>query len=101
VLLDLRRLSPVTDYFLLCTGTSDRQVRSVADHVDELAKTRGVKRIGRDGYETANWVLMDFVDLVVHIFSPEYRRIYDLELLWGDAKKVRWQRRAGRSRNER
>ena len=100
VVLDLRGLSTVTDYFLLSTGTSDRQIRSAADHIIDLGKSRCVKLLGRDGYETAGWILLDFVDVVVHVFSPEYRVLYDLELLWGDAKKVRWQRRQSSGQKE-
>jgi len=84
----------VTDYFIIATGTSDRQIRSVADHLLQLTKEKGIKPIGVDGYEYAHWILLDFGGVVVHIFSPSYRQLYDLELLWGDAPKVRWQRKA-------
>ena len=91
--LDLRGLSSVTDYFVIATGISDRQLRSVADHLLALAKETNLKPMGIDGYEQGQWILIDFVDVVVHLFMPEFRHIYDLELLWGDAPKVRWQRR--------
>jgi len=94
VVLDLRGISSVADYFVVGTGVSDRQIRAVADHIIELGKSSNVRLLGRDGYETAGWILLDFVDVVVHIFSPEYRVLYDLELLWGDAKKVVWKRRS-------
>ena len=87
--LDLRGISPATDYFVIATGTSDRQMRTVADEVSEEAKKMGFQRFGRAGYEKARWILLDFVDVVVHIFDGEYRDYYDLDLLWGDATKLK------------
>ena len=87
VVLDLRGISPATDYFVIVTGTSDRQMRTVADEISEAAKKQGMKRFGRAGYEQGRWILLDFIDIVVHIFDSEYRDYYDLELLWGDAKR--------------
>jgi ribosome-associated protein len=92
--LDLQGISSVTDYFLIATGTSDRQLRSVADHLKALAKEKKILPLGYDGYDSASWILIDFGSIVVHLFAPSYRELYDLELLWGDAPKVRWQRRA-------
>ncbi len=94
IVLDMRTLSAVTDFFVIATGTSDRQIRSAADHALLLAKEKGIKPIGVDGYEHAHWILLDFTDVVVHIFAPSYRELYDLELLWGDAPRLRWQRRS-------
>jgi ribosome-associated protein len=88
VVLDLRGKSPATDYFVIATGTSDRQMRTVADEICEAAKKQKIQRFGRAGYEQARWILLDFVDVVIHIFDSEYRDYYDLELLWGDAKKM-------------
>jgi len=93
VVLDLQGLSSVTDYFLIATGTSDRQLKSTAEHLVKIAKEQGLRPLGYDGYESAHWILVDFGSIVVHLFSPSYRELYDLELLWGDAPKVRWQRR--------
>jgi ribosome-associated protein len=86
--LDLRGKSPATDYFVIATGTSDRQMRTVADEICEAAKKQGLQRFGRAGYEQARWILLDFIDVVIHIFDSEYRDYYDLELLWGDAEKL-------------
>jgi len=86
--LDLRGKSPATDYFVIATGTSDRQMRTVADEICEAAREQGLQRFGRAGYEQARWILLDFVDVVIHIFDSEYRDYYDLELLWGDAEKL-------------
>ena len=88
VVLDLTGISPATDYFVIATGTSNRQMRTVADEICEDAKKRGLHRFGRAGYEQARWILLDFIDVVIHIFDREYREYYDLELLWGDAKKL-------------
>ena len=94
VVLDLRGKSPATDYFVIATGTSDRQMRTVADEISQTAKQQGLMRFGRAGYEQTHWILLDFIDVVVHIFDEEYREYYDLELLWGDAKHVKWRRTA-------
>jgi len=88
VVLDLRDISPATDYFMIATGTSDRQMRTIADEICDAAKKQGQQRFGRAGYEQARWILLDFVDVVIHIFDAEYRDYYDLELLWGDAKRL-------------
>ena len=88
VVLDLQGKSPATDYFVIATGTSDRQMRAVADEICESAKKQGLQRFGRAGYEQARWILLDFIDVVIHIFDSEYRDYYDLELLWGDAEKL-------------
>ena len=88
VVLDLRDISPATDYFMIATGTSDRQMRSVADDICVAAREQGQQRFGRAGYEQARWILLDFVDVVIHIFDAEYRDYYDLELLWGDAERL-------------
>jgi len=86
--LDLRDISPATDYFLIATGTSGRQMRSVSDEINETAREKGLQRFGRAGYEQGRWILLDYVDVVVHLFDDEYRGYYDLELLWGDAKRL-------------
>ena len=86
--LDLRGKSPATDYFVIATGTSNRQMRTVADEICEAAKEQGLQRFGRAGYEQARWILLDYVDVVIHIFDSEYRDYYDLELLWGDADRL-------------
>jgi len=88
VVLNLKGISPATDYFVIATGTSDRQMRTVSDEICETAKKQGLQRFGRAGYEQARWILLDFVDVVIHIFDSEYRGYYDLELLWGDAEKL-------------
>jgi len=88
VVLDLRDISPATDYFMIATGTSDRQMRSVTDDICKAAREQGQQRFGRAGYDQGRWILLDFFDVVIHIFDTEYRDYYDLELLWGDAKRL-------------
>lgn len=88
VVLDLRGLSPAADYFVIATGTSDRQMRTVADEICMEAKKQNAQRFGRAGYEQGRWIVLDFIDVVIHIFDSEYRDYYDLELLWGDAKRI-------------
>jgi ribosome-associated protein len=88
LVLDLRGLSPATDYFVIATGTSNRQMQTVANEISEAGREQGISRFGRAGYEQARWVLLDFVDVVVHLFDSEYRQYYDLEMLWGDAERI-------------
>ena len=90
VVLDLKGKSPATDYFVIATGTSDRQMRTVADEISEFARKKKFARFGRAGYEQGRWILLDFIDVVVHIFDNQYRDYYDLELLWGDAKRLKF-----------
>lgn len=92
VVLDLRGISPATDYFVIATSTSDRQGKSVADEISDMAKHYDLKKYASAGYQQGRWILIDYINVVVHIFDPEMRSYYDLEMLWGDAKKIRWQR---------
>jgi ribosome-associated protein len=89
VVLDMRKISQVTDYFVIVTGTSDRQMRSVADEITDIAKKQKSSLFGRAGYETSRWVLLDFIDVVIHVFDSQTRGYYDLEMLWGDAKRLK------------
>ncbi|MBN2455689.1 MAG: ribosome silencing factor [Sedimentisphaerales bacterium] len=92
IILDLRGKSPVTDYFIIATGTSDRQMRTIADEINDAAKKTEIQLFGRAGYDQARWILLDYVDVIVHIFDSQYRDYYDLELLWGDAEKIKWEK---------
>lgn len=86
--LDLRGISSATDYFLLATGTSDVQVRSIAEHVIDGLESEGIPPHQVEGMTAGRWVLIDYVDVVVHVFHPEPRAFYQLEELWGDAERV-------------
>jgi ribosome-associated protein len=89
VLLDVRGISPVTDYMVLASGTSPRQMRSVCDELAEWAREQhGTRALNADGLEGESWMLIDFVDVVVHVFSDHARQFYDLDSLWGDAQRV-------------
>ena len=84
-------ISPVTDFFVIATGTSPRQMRSVCDEIEEMGSPRGYRSLSKSGYGGDHWILVDFVDAVVHLFNEEARAYYDLDNLWGDAKRVEWQ----------
>ena len=90
-ILDVRGLSPITDFLVIATGTSPRQMRSVAEEVIEMAQQRGDRALSTNGIEGGSWILTDFIDIVLHVFSPEARLYYDLDNLWGDARRVQWQ----------
>jgi ribosome-associated protein len=86
--LDLSKISPAAYFYVIATGTSDRQSRTVTDEISALAKQRKLRRFGIAGYEHGQWILLDFVTVVVHIFDADHRDYYNLEMLWGDAKQV-------------
>lgn len=92
VLMDVRGLSQVTDYIIVGSGSSERQMRSVLDHIQDLGATRGFNVFRTNKDERALWLLADFVHVVVHLFEPATRAHYDLEMLWGDAPRVEWER---------
>ncbi len=88
-ILDLRGLSPVTDYFVLCSAMSAPQLRAVRDHVeDEMKAKHGERPLYRDGSYDSQWMILDYGNVMVHILSPEKREYYALEELWGDAQEV-------------
>jgi ribosome-associated protein len=77
-----------TDYFVVCSGTNPRQIQAISDEVEERLKKAGLRAAHVEGYKQAEWVLLDYVDFVVHVFSPQARRYYDLERLWKSAKRL-------------
>jgi len=85
VLLDLRELTSFADFFVICSADSDTQVKAIADEVDRGLRDEGIKCWHREGYQALSWVLLDYVDVVVHVFKKEAREFYSLEKLWGDA----------------
>ena len=93
-LLDVRELSQVTDYIIVASGSSDRQMHSVLRHVEELGKGRNMPSFRSNADDRSTWLLIDFVDVVVHLFEPNTRAHYDLEMLWGDAPRIQWERPA-------
>lgn len=88
VMLDLKDVSDVTDFFVIASGTSDTHVRSVAEHVMETLKKDGIRVHHVEGLSHGRWVLLDYVDFVVHVFHPSLREFYQLERLWGDAEVI-------------
>ena len=92
--LDVRGLCPVADFFVIASGTSARQMRTVVDEIQELGDAKNFSPLARSGYEGEQWMLLDCVDVLVHVFSGTARYYYDLDGLWGDAKRVQWQETA-------
>ena len=88
LVLDMRDASSMTDYFLICSGGSERQVQAIADAIDEQLSQSGIASLGVEGYREGHWILMDYGDLIVHIFSGETREFYGLERLWANAPKL-------------
>jgi ribosome-associated protein len=88
VVLDLRHTPAFTDFFVLCSGQNSRQVKAIADSVEETLRAAGVRAAHVEGYDRADWVLMDFFTFIVHIFAPHTRDFYSLERLWGDAERI-------------
>ncbi|HEX8633453.1 MAG TPA: ribosome silencing factor [Pyrinomonadaceae bacterium] len=88
VVLDLRPIATFTDYFLIASGTNARQVQAIADEITERLKREGTRAERIEGYQTAEWVLVDYGDFIVHIFEDKSRRFYDLERLWREGRRV-------------
>jgi ribosome-associated protein len=91
VILDMRQQTAIFDYFVLATGTSRRQLHSISEEIDRvLQDTLGDHRLGIEGYVDGRWILLDYGDVVVHLFDEQSREYYDLEQLWCSAKRVPW-----------
>ena len=88
VVLDLRHTPAFTDYFVLCTGLNVRQVKAIVDAIEETLRAARVRPSHVEGYERAEWVLMDYFTFVVHVFTPQTRAFYALDRLWGDAERI-------------
>jgi ribosome-associated protein len=88
VLLDLRNTPAFTDFFVLCSGHSTRQVKAIADAVEEALRSAKVRPSHMEGYDRGEWVLMDYFTFIVHVFTPQTRAFYSLERLWGDAERI-------------
>ncbi|HTY63759.1 MAG TPA: ribosome silencing factor [Acidobacteriota bacterium] len=88
VVLDISKIASFANYFLICTGDSSRQMQAIADEVEKRLKVTGVRPSHVEGYQNSEWILLDYMDLVIHIFSRNARVFYDLERLWRDARKM-------------
>lgn len=89
-ILDVSGLIVITDYFVICSGTSERQVKTLVEEVEKAVRTLGERPVRREGEADARWVLLDYIDVVVHVFAQEEREYYDLERLWRDAPRLAW-----------
>ena len=88
VVLDLRHTPAFTDFFLICSGQNTRQVQAISDAVEEALRAAKVRPSHVEGYDRAEWILMDFFTFIVHVFTPQTRAFYSLERLWGDAERI-------------
>jgi ribosome-associated protein len=88
VVLDLRHTPAFTDYFVMCSGQNQRQVKAIADAIEEALRAQKVRPAHIEGYDRAEWILMDFFNFVVHVFVPQTREFYSLERLWGNAERI-------------
>ena len=84
IIIDVRKITTLTDFFVVCTSESKPQTRAITDHINQKMKEEGVRSWHIEGYEHLDWVLVDFVNIVVHIFSKETREYYEFERLWAD-----------------
>jgi ribosome-associated protein len=91
IVLDMREVTPLYDYFVLATGASRRQIHNMAEEIDASLRAEGDHRIGIEGYESSRWVVQDYGDVVVHLFDEDARPYYALEELWADAGRVDWE----------
>ena len=87
-IIDLRSLTTFSDFFVICSADSDTQVKAIADEVDKSLRDEGIKCWHKEGYTALSWVLLDYVDVVVHVFKKEAREFYNIEKLWGDAPSI-------------
>lgn len=92
ILLDISKVASFASYFLMCSGDSSRQIQAIADEVEKKLKENGIRPNHVEGYRHAEWILMDYVDIVVHVFSKSARAYYDLERLWRDGKRLEAQK---------
>ncbi|MDD2553634.1 MAG: ribosome silencing factor [Desulfotomaculaceae bacterium] len=86
--LDIKAVSVIADYFVICSGRTVTQVQAIVEKIQEELKKEGVIAFGREGYREANWVLLDYGDVIIHVFQEAERQFYNLERLWGDARVV-------------
>jgi len=97
IVLDVRKITSISDYFIVCSTSNERQARAIAEGMRMRMKELGRREMGVEGIEDARWVLQDFGDIVLHIFHESQREFYDIEGLWADAKQVRWKKASKKS----
>jgi ribosome-associated protein len=91
LVLDLRGITPIFDFFVISTGASRRQVHTIVEETDAMMRKLGDNRLAVEGYDTSKWVVQDYGDIIVHVFDPETRDYYKLDELWADAIKIDWE----------
>ena len=91
VVLDIGRIVPIADYFVIASGKNRKQLQAIADEVTHKMKAAGARRLGIEGYEEGSWVCVDYGDVIVHLFHEDVRSFYELETLWADAPRVEWE----------
>jgi ribosome-associated protein len=94
LVLDMRGITPLYDFFVLASGSSRRQIHTITEEIDAALHECGDARLSIEGYEASKWVVQDYGDVVVHVFAPDTREYYSLEELWADAPRVDWERYA-------
>jgi len=95
ILLDLRNLSSITNYFLIMSANSDRHSQAIAEEILKRMEEKGYKPLGVEGFSQGHWILLDFSELIIHIFYTPIRQYYDLEGLWIDAPRINWEEKYG------
>ena len=88
LLLDIRELTTIADYFIICNGNNARQIAAIAEAIEDEMKKQGVRLLSREGVADSGWLILDYGDIIVHIFGPKEREYYRLERLWSEAKTV-------------
>lgn len=88
VILEIKDLSSFADYFIICSGESTRQVQAIAEHLEINLKEQGIRPLGTEGAQGGRWVLLDYGDVIIHVFHETEREYYDLESLWGDCPRI-------------
>jgi len=97
VVLDLQGISTFTDFFVICSGTSEPHLKAIAGEIEDSLKTEhGIRAVSVDGFPASQWMVLDFLQVVVHIFHSDKRAFYSLEDLWGDARRLHWEVAAAR-----
>jgi ribosome-associated protein len=95
VVLDMRGITPLYDFFVLATGASRRQIHTITEEIDAAMREHGDRRLSVEGYEASTWVVQDYGDVMVHVFNPQTREYFALEDLWADAPRIDWERYIG------
>ena len=88
-IIDVRKITTLTDFFIICTSESSPQTRAISDHINKQMRIEGIKVWHIEGYENLDWVLLDYINIVIHIFSKESRDYYDIERLWADGRIIK------------